>query len=94
MAASGPGGVSVPAAPPTVTELLLAQAGSPQPGLRFEDRSWSWREHVAECARYAAADRWNTGDPVWWRPGGRSAEYVPLDPEQAATLDAALRDVR
>ena len=57
MAASGPGGVSVPAAPPTVTELLLAQAGSPQPGLRFEDRSWSWREHVAECARYAAALR-------------------------------------
>jgi fatty-acyl-CoA synthase len=49
--------VSVPAAPPTVTELLLAQAGSPQPGLRFEDRSWSWREHVAECARYAAALR-------------------------------------
>ena len=57
MAASGPGGVSVPAASPTVTELLLAQAGSPQPGLRFEDRSWSWREHVAECARYAAALR-------------------------------------
>ena len=57
MAASGPAGVSVPAAPPTVTGLLLAQAGSPQPGLRFEDRSWSWREHVGECARYAAALR-------------------------------------
>ena len=57
MAASGSGGVSVPAAPPTVTEMLLAQAGSPQPGLRFEDRSWSWREHVGECARYAAALR-------------------------------------
>jgi fatty-acyl-CoA synthase len=57
MAASRPGGVSIPAAPPTVTELLLAQAGSPQPGLRFEDRSWSWREHVGECARYAAALR-------------------------------------
>ena len=57
MAASGPGGVSVPAAPPTVTELLLAQAGSPEPGLRFEDRWWSWQEHVSECARYAAALR-------------------------------------
>ena len=44
--------------------------------------------------RMLAADRWNTGDPVWWRPGGQSPAYVPLGPEQAATLDAALRDVR
>jgi len=43
--------------PPTVTELLLAQAGSSRPGLVFEDRRWSWREHVSECARYAAALR-------------------------------------
>jgi fatty-acyl-CoA synthase len=48
--------VSTPAAP-TVTELLLAQADSPRPGLLFEDRRWSWREHVSECARYAAALR-------------------------------------
>ena len=45
----------------TVTELLLARAGSSQPGqqsaLRFEDRRWNWREHVSECARYAAALR-------------------------------------
>src|ERR1700722_15562043 len=47
----------MPAAPPTVTELLLAQAGSSRPGLYFEDRQWSWREHVSECARYAAALR-------------------------------------
>jgi fatty-acyl-CoA synthase len=45
------------AAPPTVTELLLAQADSSRPGLCFEDRRWSWREHVGECARYAAALR-------------------------------------
>ena len=51
------GDVSVPATPPTVTELLLARADSPQPGLRFENRSWSWREHVGECTRYAAALR-------------------------------------
>jgi UDP:flavonoid glycosyltransferase YjiC (YdhE family) len=41
--------------------------------------------------RLLAADRWNTGDPVWWRPDGRSPAYVPLGTEQAATLDAALR---
>jgi fatty-acyl-CoA synthase len=49
--------VSTTAAPATVTELLLAQAGSSRPGLRFEDQQWSWREHVSECARYAAALR-------------------------------------
>jgi fatty-acyl-CoA synthase len=49
--------VSTFAAPATVTELLLAQAGSSRPGLCFEDRQWSWRDHVSECARYAAALR-------------------------------------
>src|SRR5690348_15252709 len=49
--------VTVPAALPTVTGLLLARADDPEPGLRFEDRRWSWREHVGECARYAAALR-------------------------------------
>jgi len=43
--------------PPTVTELLLAQAGNTGPGLLFEDQRWSWQEHVAQCARYAAALR-------------------------------------
>src|SRR6266566_769570 len=52
-----PMAVTVPAELPTVTGLLLARAGSPDPGLRFEDRRWSWREHVGECARYAAALR-------------------------------------
>ena len=46
----------MPAAP-TVTGLLLAQASSSRPGLCFEDRRWSWQEHVSECARYAAALR-------------------------------------
>jgi fatty-acyl-CoA synthase len=49
--------VSTPAVSATVTGLLLAQASSPQPGLRFENRRWSWQEHVSECARYAAALR-------------------------------------
>ena len=48
---------SMPATPPTVSELLLAQASSSRPGLCFEDRRWSWQEHVSECARYAAALR-------------------------------------
>jgi fatty-acyl-CoA synthase len=37
--------------------------------------------------RVLAADRWNTSDPVWWRPyrRGRSVEYVVLDAEQATS---------
>jgi fatty-acyl-CoA synthase len=42
---------------PTVTELLLAQAGSSRPGLLFEDQRWTWSEHITECARYSAALR-------------------------------------
>ena len=38
----------------TVRDLLLARADDDRPGLRFEDRSWSWREHVADCASLAA----------------------------------------
>ena len=41
----------------TVTGLLLAQAGSDRPGLLFEERRWTWRQHVRECTRYAAALR-------------------------------------
>ncbi len=39
-----------------------------------------------------AADRWNTTDPVWWRPDGRgrSRAYVLLDAEQATALDAEI----
>ncbi|MEU6131240.1 long-chain-fatty-acid--CoA ligase [Saccharopolyspora sp. NPDC047091] len=39
---------------PTVTELLLARADDPRPGLRFEDREWSWAEHVRRSAELAA----------------------------------------
>ena len=54
----------MPAAPATVTDLLLAQAGNPGPGLCFEDQRWTWAQHVSECARYAAALRARR------RPGG------------------------
>lgn len=40
---------------PTVTELLLNRLGDPAIGLRFEDRSWTWAEHVQACADHAAA---------------------------------------
>jgi fatty-acyl-CoA synthase len=42
-------------------------------------------------ARVLAADRWNTSDPVWWRPDGRSPGYVTLDRDEAAALDAGIR---
>ena len=37
--------------------------------------------------RVLAADRWNTSDPVWWRPYGRGHQpgYVVLDVEQATS---------
>jgi fatty-acyl-CoA synthase len=56
--------LAMPAAPATVTDLLLAQAGNPGPGLCFEDQRWTWAQHVSECARYAAALR------ALRRPGG------------------------
>ncbi|MFI9387931.1 long-chain-fatty-acid--CoA ligase [Kutzneria sp. NPDC052558] len=40
---------------PTVTELLLARAVDERPGLRFEDATWSWADHVRQAAAYAAA---------------------------------------
>ncbi|WP_103349459.1 long-chain-fatty-acid--CoA ligase [Amycolatopsis sp. CA-128772] len=42
---------------PTVTGLLLARAGDERPGLRFEDETWSWAEHVRASARQAAGLR-------------------------------------
>lgn len=33
----------------TLASLLLARAGDDRPGLVFEERVWSWREHVAAC---------------------------------------------
>jgi fatty-acyl-CoA synthase len=39
---------------PTVASLLLARADDDRPGLRFEDQTWTWREHVEESARRSA----------------------------------------
>ncbi|GAA3441946.1 AMP-binding protein [Planomonospora venezuelensis] len=38
----------------TLAELLELRAGDDRPGLLFEDRTWSWREYVAECRARAA----------------------------------------
>jgi fatty-acyl-CoA synthase len=38
----------------TVAELLARRADDDHPGLLFEDRSWTWRQVVAESARRAA----------------------------------------
>jgi fatty-acyl-CoA synthase len=46
--------------------------------------------------RMLAAERWNTADPVWWRPprrpgpGGPGLDYVLLEADQATALDAEL----
>ena len=39
--------------PLTITRLLLDRADDDRVGLRFEDRSWTWREHVEASARWA-----------------------------------------
>ncbi|MHB8219198.1 MAG: AMP-binding protein [Acidimicrobiales bacterium] len=41
--------------------------------------------------RVLRAERWHTGDPVWWRPE-REGSYRPLSSEDAAALDAAVAD--
>src|SRR5699024_9399502 len=40
----------------TVANLVRRRAGDPNPGLLFEDRSWTWAECVHEMARLA---QWN-----------------------------------
>ncbi|MEV0585717.1 AMP-binding protein [Nonomuraea sp. NPDC050310] len=35
-------------------DLLAARAGDDRPGLRFEGRTWTWREYVAGCRERAA----------------------------------------
>lgn len=44
-----------PAAPVTTADLLQARRDDDATALLFEDRSWTWREYVAECAIRAAA---------------------------------------
>ena len=41
--------------------------------------------------RVLRAERWNTTDPVWWRPE-HDGPYCPLSPEDAAALETAVAD--
>ncbi|MFV2171535.1 AMP-binding protein [Actinomadura sp. LOL_016] len=46
-----------PADDPTFAGLVAARGGDDRPGLSFEDRSWTWREVVAEARLRAGAVR-------------------------------------
>ncbi|GAA1923932.1 long-chain-fatty-acid--CoA ligase [Nocardioides marmoribigeumensis] len=69
----------------TVRDLLLARAEDDRPGLLFEDRSWSWRDHVAVCAGLAAGLTARL-DPA--RPPHVGA-LLDNTPEMAALVGAA-----
>jgi fatty-acyl-CoA synthase len=38
----------------TVQQLLRERAEDDNPGVRYGDRTWSWREHVAEASAVAS----------------------------------------
>jgi len=60
----------------TVRALLLARAESDDRGLAFEDRTWSWREYVAESAARASVLR-DLADPARPLHVGALMENVP-----------------
>ncbi len=39
----------------TVQQLLRERAEDDQPGIRYGDQVWSWREYIADSATVAAA---------------------------------------
>ncbi|WP_243788109.1 long-chain-fatty-acid--CoA ligase [Saccharopolyspora gloriosae] len=47
----------MPEPTPTVTDFLLARTHDETPGLRFEQREWSWSQHVRQCAEHASVLR-------------------------------------
>ncbi|OLT31724.1 acyl-CoA synthetase [Actinomadura sp. CNU-125] len=59
-----------PADDPTFAELVAARGGDDRTGLSFEDRSWTWREVVAEARLRAGLVRdLRTGAPSAGEPG-------------------------
>ncbi|MHB8682088.1 MAG: AMP-binding protein [Acidimicrobiales bacterium] len=54
IAAAALAGTPPPPPAATVAELLLRRVGDDAPGLRFEDREWTWSQVVHESARRAA----------------------------------------
>ena len=60
---SAPSSPSAPPAPPaTVADLVRGRAGDPRPGLRVDDRTWTWAEVVEASERVAARLRRLPGD--------------------------------
>jgi fatty-acyl-CoA synthase len=49
----------------TVQQLLRDRIGDPTPAVKYGERVWTWREHLDEAARHAAA-LIARADP--WRP--------------------------
>ena len=39
----------------TVQQLLRDRSGDPAPAIKYAERVWTWREHIDEAARHAAA---------------------------------------
>ena len=39
----------------TVQQLLQMRIDDPAPAVKYGDRVWTWREHLDEAARHAAA---------------------------------------
>lgn len=95
-------------APDTVAGLLAAWAEDDAPGLLFEDRSWTWREVVAESHRRGAlAAGWrrpgpfhigvlldNVPDYLFWLGGAAlsGATVVGINPTRRG--DELARDIR
>ncbi len=93
----------------TVQQLLLANADRDDPGLRFEDRSWTWREYIAESRARAAAisgeadpDRplhvgvllQNTPEMAMAIAAGALGGYVTVGINATRRGEALARDVR
>jgi len=93
----------------TVRDLVSARAQDPAPGLRVEDRAWSWSEVVAESrrrARLAAALTAGGGPPhigvlldnvpeyVFWLAGAALAGVVVVGINPTRRGEELARDIR
>ena len=101
---------AVPAGAMTMSDLLLARAADPHPGLLFEDRSWTWAEVVAEGAARARLARElrggidapfhigllleNTPDYVFWLAGAAFAGAAIVGINSTRRGSELARDIR